>query len=493
VAVIGIVSSLALTLVACLGKDWLCHFSPRGARIAYVGAALILQAICVSRAAAGQVWESLLAGTGAALVIAAACSPRFKGSMTSALVGGTALVLAGVGLLEIHFAFAERSVFVTAARLAAAAGVCVVVAGMINQELACKRTWRRLLLAAVVAGGLLRVSALWASPEPVIDVYGWLQEAPGHLLHGLSPYAAAYSNCYATDLAKETHMYHARSDPHPAAYPPLPILIALPFRAAGWDVRGANVCCDIAAALVLFAAARRRGQPFIGFCIAAIYLNLPGVPYLTEQAWYEPMIAALIGGGLLRAENGGWFGNVLVGLGVTGKQFGLPLLFPLLRGQRSRWRSALLVTGGAGLAVILPFLLWDPRSFTEVVIMKHLQRPANFDLNTIFGLAYHLFGWQLSRYFAWSIAAAAIGYVSWRTPEKGTGTGLWLGTALLAFLFCNPVAYFNYFYLAEYLLLLGAAGLVTAESVSAGIQAPEDTARVFNAETQAMPDRAEVA
>jgi hypothetical protein len=285
-------------------------------------------------------------------------------------------------------------------------------------------------------------------------------------------------------------MYHARSDPHPAAYPPLPILMSLPFRACGWDVRTVNVCCDIAAALVLFAAARRRGQPFIGLCVAAIYLNLPGVPYLTEQAWYEPMLAVLIGGGLLLAEDGNRLGHVLVGLGVTGKQLGLPLLFPLLRGLRSRWHSALLTIIAAGLAITLPFFLWNPGSFVEVVVTKHLHRPANFDLNTIFGLGYHVFGWRIPRYIAWSIAVVLIGCISWRTPEKGIGTALWMGTALLAFVLCNPVAYFNYFYLAEYLLLLGAAGVVSASSAAGGASNDWMPERALQAAAN-DPDRAE--
>lgn len=42
---------------------------------------------------------------------------------------------------------------------------------------------------------------------------------------------------------------------------------------------------------------------------------------------------------------------------------------------------------------------------------------------------------------------------------------LWVGTALLVFVVLHAQAYFNYFYLAGYLLLLGVVGLAADERV----------------------------
>jgi hypothetical protein len=57
---------------------------------------------------------------------------------------------------------------------------------------------------------------------------------------------------------------------------------------------------------------------------------------MLENAWYEPMLAALVGGGLLLAERRAWIGHLLIGLGVTGKQFGLPLVLPWWMASRGR-------------------------------------------------------------------------------------------------------------------------------------------------------------
>lgn len=464
-AMLGAGSALVLTLIACLGPDRKWQLSARWARVAYIAAGLVLQALSIYWATRGRIWQPLVGSTGAVLVLAAACTRSFQSpSMTAGVIAAATLILGSVAMFGPYLAYTEHAVFMTAVRLAAAAGLCVVVATMIAHD-ASKRAMRRLLFAALIAGGLMRFAVVQAAPHPVIDVYGWLHEAPDNVLHGTNPYSAAYANCYTTDLAKLRHVYHAQWDAHPAAYPPLPILLALPFRAAGWDPRAANICCGLVAALVLFLAARRRGDPFAGVCLATMYLNLPGVPYLTEQAWYEPMLAALMGGGLLLAEDGRWLGHVLIGLGITGKQFGVPLLFPLLRGLRQRWRRVLLVTMATGIAISLPFLVWDLRWFLDVVIWKHLERSTNFDGNNLFSLAHHLFGWDLPRYVAWSIAGMLIACIGLRTPRGEIGSALWVGTALLAFVLCNPVAYFNYFYLVQYLLLLGSAGLVSNAAV----------------------------
>src|SRR5204863_4397563 len=111
---------------------------------------------------------------------------------------------------------------------------------------------------------LLRAATVRASPEPVTDVYAWERDATGQLLAGHNPYAAAYEGWYTTEHARRFNLQLAANDPHPAVYPPLPLLLMLPFRALGVDVRWANVACDLAAALVLLAVAWGRAGPVAG-------------------------------------------------------------------------------------------------------------------------------------------------------------------------------------------------------------------------------------
>src|SRR5262249_26104700 len=113
--------------------------------------------------------------------------------------------------------------------------------------------WTRLTLV-FVAAGLLRLSAILASPDPILDVWVALRDAPWHLLKGHTPYPAPPPPPAGTARPRS---FGVAAPPHTAAYPfypPLPFLVALPFHAAGLDVRLANVAGDLLAGLVLFTA-----------------------------------------------------------------------------------------------------------------------------------------------------------------------------------------------------------------------------------------------
>jgi hypothetical protein len=464
----GGISALALATTACLARDRVCRVSAAWGRVAYVAAALSLAMFALFRDPAGVRWRVPVLTAAAMLFIFSACFRRFRApGLTAVIAASVAAILGGVSVFPVTLAFAPRSVFLKLLRMASASCLGVVVAGVLARQFSRRQRWWILAAALLAAGGWLRYEAMRASPEPVTDVFVWLRDAPGHLMHGINPYSATYASCYVTERARKYHLFTTAPQPHPMAYPPLPIVIALPIRALGFDVRAANIGCDVLAAFALFAAACRRGNPFMGLCIAAIYLNLPGVPYLVEQSWYEPMLAALLGTGLLLSERASRVGRVLLALGITGKQFGILFLPSLLRGFRRSWRAVLLTTIIVGLALCLPFLIWNPRWFAELVVWRHLQRPTEFDSSTLFGLAHRRFGWEMPRILGWTVACLFVGCISWRTPEKGTGIALWMGTSLLGFLLCNPVAHANYFYLAEYLILLGAAGLaITPEHLA---------------------------
>lgn len=457
--------ALALLLRACLGKERCWQLHERWGRLVVLGAGLVAFAIGVYWQLIGETWLSPIVAAGGLLVSVVACMPRVRlPSMTAVVIAAVALGLGALSLFRCWIIFCAHPGIFRIMRLGTLAGFCVVVSALISCLLFRRWPVGRLVLGILLAGALIRCATVVAVPEPVIDVYYWLRDAPAELMHGKNPYAAAYFNCYGTELAKTLHMYHPEWDNHPAAYPPLPIFLTMPFRALGLDIRLANVVCDLVAGAVLFLAAYRRRNPLTGLMAAALYLNLPGVPYLIELAWYEPMVAALVGAGLLLAESGRRPGRLLLGLGLTAKQFGVPLLFPLLMGLRSQWRAVLVTTVAVGMAIMLPFFLWNPQAFLDVVVVKQLTRLPDFGANSLQAWLYHVFAWRMPRYIGWVIAGSMLVWLTRRTPEKGTGAALWMGTGLLVFLQCNPVSYVNYVYLAEYLLLLGVAGLSEDES-----------------------------
>jgi hypothetical protein len=322
--------------------------------------------------------------------------------------------------------------------------------------------FRWLLGLVFLTGALLRVGAVLAAPDPVIDVYVWLRDAPGALLRGENPYTVEYFNVYQTERAQQYGMttYGPTRWVLPA-YPPLPMLFALPFRAVGLDVRYANVLCDLVAAWVLYRAGSRAGKPAVGALAAAAYLHFPQAPFMIEQAWYEPMLAACLGGGLLLAARGRFAGHLLLGIGLTGKQYGVALVWPWLK---ALWphRKAFLIGIAVATALILgPFFLWNPRAFLDVVFYLHIEHGVQEDGLTLHTLAADLWGVAVPSAALWAVAAVVIAWVTWQTPRGGVRSAFWTGTALLVFCLCHNQGYFNYFYLCCYLFLLGVVGMVT--------------------------------
>src|SRR5262249_43830099 len=156
---------------------------------------------------------------------------------------------------------------------------------------------------------------------------------------------------------------------------------------------------------------------------------------------------------------------IFLGLALTGKQFGLPMLPALAWPHRKNWLPLLVGLAVGGL-VMVPFLLWSPRDFIDIVITKHLNRPPQYQSITLASAFFH-FGFAEvvpDRKWLWGAALVLIGLVSLRTPRQGAATALGLGTALMIFATFHTQGFPNYFYLVEYLWLLGAVGLLPAQA-----------------------------
>lgn len=321
--------------------------------------------------------------------------------------------------------------------------------------------WWLTLSMALAAGIALRACVLIAAPEPIVDVFTLLRDSTDHVIAGKNPYAEPIETPYGTPWARD-HGAFEEPNARPAGYPPLPLLLCVPVRLLGLDVRWANIAADGVAALAIAVLGLRRGRPAIGLLAATMYLNLPRTPFIIEQAWYEPMIAALLGVGLVLTEFRGfakWLGYMLLGLGLTAKQFGLPLLFPLAAAHRRNWKLIALGLLVGGL-IMLPWLLWSPRDFLDIVLFKHLGRPPQPHSITVASFLLNEFDVVVPRIVGWLLAAGAILVISIVTPRECAATALGLGTALLAFCVCHTQGFPNYFYLVQYLWLIGFVGLL---------------------------------
>jgi len=416
-------------------------------------------------------------------------APRATPQAPWFLLAAVALLVTGLAIFNSELLYGHGDTFAECLlRVLPLAGF-LLVASLLLSGLAIRnqrsdlrpRIFRFQILALFATGAALRICPIIAVPEPRIDVFNALRDAPAHLLAGRNPYTAEYDNPYPFP----PHSY----DLYPF-YPPLPILFGLPFRVAGLDVRLANVVCDLVAAWILFHAGRSRGCPLAGAFAAGIYLHFPRVPFVMEQAWYEPMLAASLGAGLYLVERyesaepgrsvpGGTanagrnmecacynLGYFLLGLGLTGKQYGIVLLPPLLKSLWRTWKRLSLGIAAATALVIGPFFLSNPRAFLDVIFFAHMDRPVQPESITILVGAEDLFGFvtqfgiKPARALLFGIAVVLIGLITWRTPAKTTASALWLGTALLTFCLCHTQGFFNYFYLCEYVFLLGIVGLI---------------------------------
>jgi hypothetical protein len=222
------------------------------------------------------------------------------------------------------------------------------------------------------------------------------------------------------------------------------------------------VVADLIAAGAIALVGIRRGRRSFGLLAAAVYMHLPRTQFIIEQAWYEPMVAALFGLGLAISEFRGrdrGIGYILLGLGLTAKQYGLPLLFPLAWSHRRNW--ILLTVGIAvGIAIMLPWMIWSPSFFFDSVLFKHFDRPLQPHSITVASFLINEFGVTMPRLVGWLLAGGAILGISAITPKNSAATALGIGTTLLAFSVFHTQGFPNYFYLVQYLWLLGFVGLL---------------------------------
>jgi hypothetical protein len=454
-AFLFLVAAFGLVLWACVGRERVWQISDPSTRLAILLGGLSLAGLLVKPALEGNARAAtVLVGalSGAGLGMVRCWRPS---SVAAAFLAACTLLLSGQAVLTTQLLYANAPAAVRIVEGAALAGFLLCLSLLVDVHSPCGRAsgFRSRLVLLFISGAVLRGATLYAAPEPIIDVYTWLRDAPQFVLHGENPYAAEYTNVYAGEPTKLRL----------ASYPPQPLLLALPFSAAGLDVRWANVACDLAAALVLFLVARSHGSPLLGALAAGAYLHLPRTPFLIEQAWYEPMLAAALGVGLLLAGRGRRLGFVVLAFGLAGKQYGVALLPPLWRAWRRQTRLLLfgisVVLGG----VFLPFFLWAPSDFLDVVLLRHL-RAGNSGGLTLQAALHDVFGASLPRPVLLLAAVALIGLVTWRTPRTDscpTGSALWAGAALLIFFVFHQAGFFNYYHLCMYLILLGATALLS--------------------------------
>lgn len=303
-------------------------------------------------------------------------------------------------------------------------------------------TWLAVASAAATDIGLAFVGAHWGYVH--IDVFWFTQGATGQLLSGHNPYAAVYPT--TTPGVLSAHY----------PYGPGLLLIASPFRLLG-DVRTANAVAMLGVFAGIAILARRHLDSDAAGRVVALALAVPFAPFMIFQAWPEVYPLAGLTVWLVLRDRHPWLGTSALALGLATVPTTVPLLaLPWLWWHRARLEVTVAAAGV--IAISLPFAAWAGFSrFWADTVLLQLRLPTRHDGLSINGLLYHLHqpllaGWVgVAMTAAFLILAALLGRREWESAMK-----LGAGLLLIAFLTAKW-AFFDYYFLVTYALVLGMA------------------------------------
>jgi len=239
-------------------------------------------------------------------------------------------------------------------------------------------------------------------------------------------------------------------------YPPLSVLLELPFFALFGDVRYALLASMLAAAWML----AKLGVA--GELAGLFVLFQPRTLFVLEQSWTEPFVLALFALALLaslRLKSVALAG-IAIGLVAASKQYSPFLIVPLAFGLPGEMRRKALLVGAAVAAVVLlPFALWDFQGFVRGVVRMQLVQPFRPDGLSMLSLFARMTG-------GGSNALAVIGFVAGiavlavvlRRNVGAAQLALSAAAAWLAVLLFSKQSFCNHYWLCSGLLCASVAG-----------------------------------
>ncbi len=294
-----------------------------------------------------------------------------------------------------------------------------------------------------------------------------------------SPYSITFQNIYVDESLYGPGMVVDGRVQFGFPYPPLSLLMALPFHLAHLDIRYAELCALVAGAAALGYSARQRVAPLA----AAALLFTPRTFFVLEQAWTESLILGWLGLLVFAARRARpprtavsrWFSaaGITLGLLVAAKQhLAIALIFTgwVRRGDAAGSDTGARLATAVGVAsvVTLPFVLWDPEGFWRSVVLLQLREPFRLDSLSVMS---HLAraGWEPTPsallLAPLTALAAGLGLAWWRLPRTTAGFALALGTGFLLMFLFSKKAFCNYYFLVIGLLLAAVAATAAADPV----------------------------
>ncbi|MBI2300360.1 MAG: DUF2029 domain-containing protein [Armatimonadetes bacterium] len=303
-------------------------------------------------------------------------------------------------------------------------------------------------------------------PRPFIDVWDVLQQGASGLLHGVDPYAATFTTCYPSSARPELGYHSVWYVYGPGTL--LPTVAGLLFGDVRWGLALCSaVAAGFAAALPFTAGERieRSAAYRLAALTAAAMLLAPEAASIWAWSFTEPALVLW-----LAVLAWAWrtdrrvLAGVCFGLLLATKQYTVLFLPPVLCLTRDRrfWVAA----GVALVAVVLPFVLWNPGEFYGDTVKYLSQIPGRTDCVSFPALTAR-FGWLLPGWLA--LPPIPIGWwLACRRRPFGLADCLqWCGIVLCAELLFAKAAFRNYYHVVGVLWLL-AAVVAWLEAVDAG-------------------------
>jgi hypothetical protein len=336
-------------------------------------------------------------------------------------------------------------------RLAALGGAATLAAAAALAAAARAHAFVRISVTALVAAFLLLGTwILRLDRNPAIDVHVFHTEAIEALRHGGNPYSLTTPNIYGDARFYGPGLVVDGRVQVGFPYPPLSLLLVAPAQIVAGDYRYGELAAICVTAVLIAFACSPPSAPRLGPLAAALFLTIPRIFFVLDQAWTDPLaalgLAAVVYAACRRSRLLPWlFGGFL-----AVKQYSV-LALPaalLLMGPVSwnRWINFLAKALVVALVVTVPFFLWDPAGFWRSVVAFQFRQP--FRVESLSYLSWWVAQGHEQPPETLGFAAAAIvaALAVWRLPRTPAGFAYAVAATSLAFFAFNKQAFCNYYF-----------------------------------------------
>ncbi|HET7761496.1 MAG TPA: hypothetical protein VFL46_03980 [Phycicoccus sp.] len=307
---------------------------------------------------------------------------------------------------------------------------------------------RRSAVAAFALAGATQVAVaavtVLGDRAPKIDVWVVLQQGADALARGENLYTEQWTGSPGVQ------------DLFP--YLPWMAVLTAPGRWVAGDVRWALLVWSLVLLGGLWALARGRAER--AAAVAAVLVLAPGTLTQVDQAWTEPVLAALLVWFAVLVHRGhAWWAVVPLALACASKQH-LVLLAPMLLVWRPfGWRRTLAAGGLTGL-LVLPWVLANPSAFFSDTVVTLLEfHPIRF-ANTWYLWFLNEHGVTLpfaATGLAMALAVGASVWAVWRRQPGVDEVLRWMALVLAVANLVNKQAFYNQFWLVAALVAASLA------------------------------------